>query len=58
MCGTDPVRVLQGVEGLVPAEDHERGTLERMGLEEGYRLCCSARVTDGAACVEVEVGEV
>jgi ferredoxin len=47
MCGTDPVRILAGAEGLSTAEPHEIGTLERMGLGAGYRLACSARVLRG-----------
>ena len=47
MCGTDPVLVLAGGDGLSAIEPHERGTLERMGLGEGHRLACSARVVHG-----------
>jgi len=60
MCGTDPVRIVAGAELLDPPEAHERGTLERMGLGEEFRLSCSARLTDGgqpAARVIVELGE-
>lgn len=55
MCGTDPVRIVAGEEGLEPPEDHERGTLERMGLEAGFRLSCSARLREGS--VHVELGD-
>ena len=53
MCGTDPVRVLAGADGLAPAAPHERGTLERMGLSSEYRLSCSAVVQSGDVVVEV-----
>ena len=53
MCGTDPVWIRDGLDGLAPAEHPEVGTLERMGLEEGYRLSCSARVVSGAITVEI-----
>jgi len=53
MCGTDPVRVCEGHDGLrIPAE-HERGTLDRMGLGPEWRLACSARVERGPIVVEV-----
>ena len=54
MCGTDPVRIRQGLAGLSEPEDHERGTLERMGLAEDYRLSCSAKVLHGPVCVETD----
>ena len=53
MCGTDPVRVLSGGGGLAPAEPHERGTIERMGLGPEYRLSCSAVIRSGEIVVEV-----
>lgn len=53
MCGTDAVKV--GGDGLEPAAEPERSTLERMGLEPGFRLSCSARVTAGV--VRVQLGE-
>jgi len=53
MCGTDAVRV-EPDSALAPAQDPERSTLERMGLEPGFRLSCSARVERGV--VKVELG--
>ena len=44
MCGADPLRVLEGAETLSPAGPSERSTLERLGLDQGCRLACSARV--------------
>ena len=32
MCGTDAIRIVEGLERLAPPADHEAGTLERMGL--------------------------
>ena len=53
MCGTDLVRIVAGRGGLAePAED-ERGTLERMGLSDEYRLSCSARVNSGPITVQI-----
>ncbi|MBI5853336.1 MAG: (2Fe-2S)-binding protein [Planctomycetes bacterium] len=53
MCGTDPVRVREGHEGLRGPAEHERGTLDRMGLGPEWRLACSARVERGPVVVEV-----
>ena len=53
MCGTDVVLVRSGVEGLSAAEDHERGTLDRMGLDGGYRLACSVKVLSGPISIEL-----
>jgi len=48
MCGTDAVRVqAAGSEDLEAPEDHEAGTLARMGLGADCRLACSARVRAG-----------
>jgi nitrite reductase (NADH) large subunit len=56
MCGTDPVRVVAGGEQLNAPEDHERGTIERMGLAVGeFRLACSARLAEPAAGVTLEI---
>ena len=52
MCGTDPVRIIDGADGLAEAEEHEQGTLERMGLSSEYRLSCSAKVLKGSVFVE------
>lgn len=46
MCGTDAVRVVAAADGLEPPADHERGTLDRMGVM-GCRLACSAKVRQG-----------
>ncbi len=54
MCGTDPVRVLGGADGLEPPAAHERATLERMGLGTDFRLACSARVTRGRVEIETD----
>jgi NADPH-dependent 2,4-dienoyl-CoA reductase/sulfur reductase-like enzyme/ferredoxin len=45
MCGADPVCVVSGGENLSPMESAERATLERLGLGEGMRLACCARVS-------------
>jgi len=48
MCGTDAVRVRVGGEDSLEApSDDEAGTLERMGVDDGCRLACSARVRAG-----------
>ncbi len=48
MCGTDAKRVLVDRAGaLEPPADHERGTLDRMGLGTDCRLLCSAKVRAG-----------
>ena len=44
MCGSDPVRVLEGEENLSPMRSAERRTLERLGLGEGCRMACVSRV--------------
>ena len=54
MCGTDVVQILEGSEGLSAPEEHELGTLERMGLDSGFRLACSARVLRGAVHVRID----
>lgn len=53
MCGTDPVFVKRGVEGLAPPSDDERATLDRMGLASEYRLACSAAVQSGPIVIEL-----
>ena len=53
MCGTDLVRILSGLSGLAEPGEDERGTLERMGLSEDYRLSCSARITAGPITVQI-----
>ncbi len=54
MCGTDAVRV-EPAEALAPSADPERSTLERMGLDDGFRLSCSTRVERGV--VRVQLGQ-
>ena len=54
MCGTDAVQIVTGLENLSTPEDHELGTLERMGLEADFRLACSARVMAGAVQVRLD----
>lgn len=51
MCGTDPVRIAAGQDGLAAPAAHERATLERMGCGPDQRLSCSARVAHGAVMV-------
>ena len=48
MCGTDAALVAADPgDALEPPADPERATLARMGLGEGSRLLCSARVRRG-----------
>ncbi|MCR9246619.1 MAG: (2Fe-2S)-binding protein [bacterium] len=48
MCGTDAVRLaIDPADALEVPEDHERGTLARMGVGDDCRLACSARVARG-----------
>jgi nitrite reductase (NADH) large subunit len=44
MCGSDPICVEEGEENLSPVGDAERTTLQRLGLENGHRMACCARV--------------
>jgi nitrite reductase (NADH) large subunit len=44
VCGSDPVYVLAGAESLSPIGQDEKRTLERLGLSEGTRMACCARV--------------
>ena len=44
MCGSDPVRVLEGEENLSPMRSAERRTLERLGLGGTCRMACVSRV--------------
>lgn len=53
MCGTDAVRIAAGADCLEPADEHERGTLERMGLGAEFRLSCSARLRGGPVHVDI-----
>ncbi len=54
MCGTDPVRVTSGAGLLSEPEEHERGTLERMGLAPDYRLSCSAKILAGPVFIQTD----
>src|SRR5688572_10371418 len=48
MCGTDAHRVaVAPADALEAPAEHERGTLDRMGLGDGCRLLCSAKVRAG-----------
>ncbi|MGC6486928.1 MAG: 2Fe-2S iron-sulfur cluster-binding protein [Planctomycetota bacterium] len=51
MCGTDAHRVEAGEDALEAPEEHERGTLERMGVDGGCRLLCCAKVRSGKVTV-------
>ena len=51
MCGTDAHRVDASEDALEAPDDAERGTLERMGVDEGCRLLCCARVRCGKVTV-------
>ncbi len=53
-CGTDPVWIRAGADGLGPILDAERATLERMGLAPGFRLSCSAKAMAGTVVVDTE----
>ena len=44
MCGSDPVRVLEGEDNLSAIRSAERRTLERLGLAAGCRMACVSRV--------------
>jgi NAD(P)H-nitrite reductase large subunit/ferredoxin len=44
MCGSDPVRILEGEENLSPMRSAERRTLGRLDLGPGCRMACVARV--------------
>ena len=45
VCGADPVVVLAGMEHLSELGADERATLDRLGLGEGCRMACCARVS-------------
>lgn len=52
MCGTDAARVLtEPADALLPPQEHERGTLDRMGVASDCRLLCSAAVQRGRIVV-------
>jgi NADPH-dependent 2,4-dienoyl-CoA reductase/sulfur reductase-like enzyme/ferredoxin len=44
MCGSDPVRIVEGEENLSAPRSAERRTLERLGLGAGCRMACVTRV--------------
>jgi NAD(P)H-nitrite reductase large subunit/ferredoxin len=55
MCGSDPVRVLEGEENLSAMRSAERRTLERLGLGAGCRMACVSRV-QGPVVVDPQPG--
>ncbi len=44
MCGSDPIRILEGEQNVSPMRSAERRTLERLGLGTGCRMACVSRV--------------
>jgi Pyridine nucleotide-disulphide oxidoreductase len=44
MCGSDPVRILEGEKNLSAMRSAERRTLERLGLGAGCRMACVSGV--------------
>src|SRR5215212_9416562 len=44
MCGSDPVRILEGEDNLSAMRSAERRTLDRLGLGAGCRMACVSRV--------------
>lgn len=55
MCGSDPVRILEGEENLSKVRSAERRTLERLGLGAGCRMACVSRV-EGPVVVDPQPG--
>jgi len=55
MCGSDPVRIVEGEENLSSMRSAERRTLERLGLGAGCRMACVTRV-QGAVVVDPHPG--
>src|SRR5215208_3945746 len=55
MCGSDPVRVLEGEENLSPMRSAERRTLERLGLASGCRMACVSRI-QGPVVIDPQPG--
>ena len=51
MCGSAPVRVLEGADNLSAVRSAERRTLERLGLAEGCRMACVSRI-QGAVVID------
>jgi NADPH-dependent 2,4-dienoyl-CoA reductase/sulfur reductase-like enzyme/ferredoxin len=56
VCGADPVRVLDGSEHLSPPTPGEQSTLARLGLADGCRMACSARLS-GDVRVSLDVSQ-
>jgi nitrite reductase (NADH) large subunit len=44
MCGSDPVRILEGEDNLSAMRSAERRTLGRLGLGPGCRMACVSRI--------------
>src|SRR5215208_7646835 len=44
MCGSDPVRIIEGAENLSPVRSAERRTLERLGVAGDCRMACVSRL--------------
>ncbi len=44
MCGSDPVRIVEGADNLSAMRSAERRTLDRLGLTTDCRMACVARV--------------
>src|SRR5215218_4177240 len=55
MCGSDPVRILEGEENLSPMRSAERRTLERLGLAAGCRMACVTRI-QGPVVIDPQPG--
>src|SRR6266511_5130123 len=51
MCGSDPIRILEGEQNVSPMRSAERRTLERLGLGAGCRMACVSRV-EGPVAVD------
>lgn len=43
-CGTDPIRVLQGLENLSPPVDDEAENLQFNKFPKNVRMACSAKI--------------
>jgi NAD(P)H-nitrite reductase large subunit/ferredoxin len=44
MCGSDPIRIVEGAENLSAVRSAERRTLDRLGLGADCRMACVTRV--------------
>jgi ferredoxin len=55
MCGSDPVRILEGEENLSKVRSAERRTLERLRLGVGCRMACVSRV-EGPVVIDPQPG--